>query len=1332
MKTKLLILLLFIGLGASAQTYTNVYNYGYNWLRGKFQNTLIIPHGTTPVFNSVGDSAGAIFYNTTDSAFYIHTGTSWMQLSTGGSTYLAGWGLSLNTSTFSVDTGANKIPTKWYVDNRFYTKTQINSFFSGATPISGYNKTFWDNSYASWAAAQALGGWALQQALVDSAAAIRGSITTGSVTQAQLDDTASAIRGDFPTGGIWGSITGTLSDQTDLQTALNAKQAALSGIGIVKSTGGTISYLTDNSTNWNTAYDDRLKWDGGATGLVAATGRTSLGGTTVGQNLFTAANPGALRYPRINADNTVTFRSYAEVLGDIGAQASLGFTPEDVANKATDFSVVNNTKYPTTQAVNNLVNSVNQKFGDGDALATGHRYFDFNGFQYYLDRIGKSEMYFANGSNWVWDDNYSYFQVINPSGAPVYHDHIGNSDDVYHQIGARNKADLFLGSKTGGTQGGYFHLDIVEGANNQNFYIDSAGVLFSPHLGQFRIDSLNAASTGDTSLVMWNKTTGKVTYKNISDFATTGDLSGYVPTSRTLTINGTTYDLSANRSWSLGLQEVTDVNAITTNNLTTGLINWRYSGTTVGNLTAVVSGSNYGGSLRLKDYSTSFFTQLYPQNGLAAGNQIFLPNTGNVVDTVFTFHDWRALGGGGGSGTVSSGTAQQVPYYTGTGTTVGPMDGVEWWNTNRQLYISGSGSESPNIHFFDGVNDVLRVGWNNTNGAAELNASGWPLEIEGSTIKLTGPTTDNTATNVYAEDASGNLVLRTVASLGASVSDGDKGDIVVSGSGAVWDIDAGVIVNADINASAAIDATKLIDGSITNTELGYINTLTSNAQTQIDGKQATLVSGTNIKTINGSSILGSGDLSVSASAGGSSGQMQYNNAGALAGFGSWDGSQMIISSTTARMLKLDATSGDSYMQFNTTGNTITTGAESSSGGLRYFIFDDDAGIYRFKINSLGENIFEHTGQQSLVRFKGSAREVGFGLDGSSLFSTYDYTNARYLTAFTSDGKAIFGGTTTSTSAGMVQVDGAMSMTEQAEPATPSTGHVIYWFGTDGILRGKDDAGTVTNYGSGAGEANTASNLGGGLANWDSKSGVDLRFNTFATADFDLASNLITIDATKWVSNSQANTYTAGMKQTFAGNATNAAINLAGLTANPSSLTAGDLWFRSDLGKMTFYDGASSQSIVTEASAQTVTSKTFNLTNNTLTGTKAQFDIALSDADFATLAGTETLTNKRITKRTGTATSSATPTINTDNVDFYSLTAQAVDITSFTTNLSGTPTEGQLLWIAVTGTASRALSFGASFEASTVALPTTTSGTSRLDMGFVWNSVTSKWRIVAVQ
>lgn len=124
-------------------------------------------------------------------------------------------------------------------------------------------------------------------------------------------------------------------------------------------------------------------------------------------------------------------------------------------------------------------------------------------------------------------------------------------------------------------------------------------------------------------------------------------------------------------------------------------------------------------------------------------------------------------------------------------------------------------------------------------------------------------------------------------------------------------------------------------------------------------------------------------------------------------------------------------------------------------------------------------------------------------------------------------------------------------------------------------------------------------------------------------------------------------------------------------------------------------------------------------------------IAVEGVTIPTVSSTNTLTNKRITKRVTTETSSATPTINTDNTDIHIITAQAVDITSFTTNLTGTPTNGQTLWIAITGTAARAITWGSSFEASTVALPTTTVTTNRLDVGFVWNTATSKWRCIAV-
>lgn len=113
------------------------------------------------------------------------------------------------------------------------------------------------------------------------------------------------------------------------------------------------------------------------------------------------------------------------------------------------------------------------------------------------------------------------------------------------------------------------------------------------------------------------------------------------------------------------------------------------------------------------------------------------------------------------------------------------------------------------------------------------------------------------------------------------------------------------------------------------------------------------------------------------------------------------------------------------------------------------------------------------------------------------------------------------------------------------------------------------------------------------------------------------------------------------------------------------------------------------------------------------------------------ATTDTLTNKRITKRVTTITSHATPTINTDNCDVVTITGQTEAITSMTTNLSGTPTNFQTLIFRIkdNGTA-RAITWGASFEAKGVALPTTTVISKVLTVGFIYDTVTSKWGCVA--
>lgn len=122
--------------------------------------------------------------------------------------------------------------------------------------------------------------------------------------------------------------TGTLADNTDLAgkqnlaTILTTFSALANSAGWLYNNGaGTLSYSTPTKSDvglGNVVNSLQLVAANNLSDVVSAsTSRTNLGATTVGANLFTATNPSAVTWTRINADNTVSFLSANNTLNAI-------------------------------------------------------------------------------------------------------------------------------------------------------------------------------------------------------------------------------------------------------------------------------------------------------------------------------------------------------------------------------------------------------------------------------------------------------------------------------------------------------------------------------------------------------------------------------------------------------------------------------------------------------------------------------------------------------------------------------------------------------------------------------------------------------------------------------------------------------------------------------------------------------------------------------------------------------------------------------------------------------------------------------------------------------
>ena len=138
------------------------------------------------------------------------------------------------------------------------------------------------------------------------------------------------------------------------------------------------------------------------------------------------------------------------------------------------------------------------------------------------------------------------------------------------------------------------------------------------------------------------------------------------------------------------------------------------------------------------------------------------------------------------------------------------------------------------------------------------------------------------------------------------------------------------------------------------------------------------------------------------------------------------------------------------------------------------------------------------------------------------------------------------------------------------------------------------------------------------------------------------------------------------------------------TASNPTLAAGEWGFEKDTGRFKIGRGtltwtALEYAGLTPNTNDTFANKTINLSNNTLSGTVAQFNTALSDDNFVTLTGSEILTNKTLTSPiidnpTFTGQASGLQIAFSQSIVFEGTTADSYE----TTLSAGEPTEDRVV------------------------------------------------------
>ena len=623
--------------------------------------------------------------------------------------------------------------------------------------------------------------------------------------------TGAEVRSDIGAGTGSGSVTSVSGTGSVNGITLSGTVTSSGDLTL----GGTLSISNDD---WSGA--DLSVANGGTGASTAGAARTNLGATTVGGNLFTLTNPSAIRFIRINANNTVSALSASDFRTAIGAGTSS--TTGTVTSVATTAPITGGTI--TGSGTIGISNATGTTVGAAAiAAGTGITVSDSNGVYTITNsspssggtitgsgtagRLAKfntstaltnSRIFESATGTFLYDTESHPFQIQNDGGVTIFEfegSATSNSSNLQITPGTASKPGINFGQRSG------------TGAGDTNTGIYSSAA-----------DNLEI-STGGTKRIGFNSSGTTLNTLNAKSTAATVFLTSDSGIIKTRTAAQVLSDIGAGT----GSGSVTSVGGTgNVNGITlTGTV------TSAGDLTLggtlAISNDDWSGTdLSVANGGTGASTAAAARSNLGVVNDTGTPailSNGSTpsLNTGITGAEVRSLiGAGTGDGTittVASGAGLQGGATSGIATLA-----VDYAGTDNFILAAGVGSGTPagtwHIPLSDGSNNVdyynvSELPFSNNAGTVTsvavsagtgISVSGSPITSSG-TITITNSSPDTGTPAILSDGSSPSLntgitgaEVRTLIGAGTG-----------SGSMSSW------LLTADSGGTATIDNGETVD-----------------------------------------------------------------------------------------------------------------------------------------------------------------------------------------------------------------------------------------------------------------------------------------------------------------------------------------------------------------------------------------------------------------------------------------------------------------------------------------------------------------------------------------